>query len=161
MGVLAGGLAACAVPARLSSGVLERSDKGYRIVLPNGWEPIDLRADLALRHPAFGMALLAHGTCAGKAPERSLAVLARHLRFGLREVRGLVEERTEVAGHAAVRSRFMARLDGEPVGVEAVTLRARGCAYDLAVVASPDRMEGAVREFERFVAGFSLSGATP
>jgi hypothetical protein len=159
--LLAGGLAGCAAPRGLSGRVLERSDKGYRIEVPAGWEPIEMRADLALRHPVLGAAVMAHGTCEGKAPERSLAVLARHLRFGLREVRELVEEPVTVAGQAAVRSRFAARLGDEPVVVEAVTVRARGCAYDLAVVAPPDRMEWAVREFQRFLAGFALTGGTP
>lgn len=136
-------------------------DKGYRIELPAGWERIDTEADLAVRHPALGAALLAHGTCGGQVPSRPLLVLVRHLRFELKDVRDLAEEWVNVAGHAAVRSRFTARLDGVAVAVRAVTLRARGCAYDLAVVAPPERMERAAVAFERVVGSFGFQGTVP
>ncbi len=131
--------------------------KGYRVALPPGWERIDTDADLALRQPATEAGLMAHGTCEGRVPQRTLSVLARHLRFGLRDVRDLVETPVELAGQHGVRSRFTARLDGSPVAVGAVTLQGRGCVYDLVVVAPPERLPAVADDFERFAASFRLT----
>lgn len=154
-----GVLVACAV-GRPAGGAYVASGKGYRVVPPAGWERIESRADAAWRHPA-GAGLMAHGTCEGKAPRRPLAVLARHLRFGLRDVRLLAEQPVEVGGQHGVRVRFSARLDGAPVAVDAVTLVGRGCAYDLVVVAPADGLDGVAPEFEAFVGSFGLVGETP
>jgi hypothetical protein len=132
--------------------------KAYRVVPPPGWERIDTDADVALRRPAIEAGLMAHGTCGGKTPQRSLPVLVRHLRFGLREVQKMEETPVELAGLRGVRSRFTARLDGAPVAVGAVTLEGRGCVYDLVVVAPPERLAAASEDFERFAASFELTG---
>jgi hypothetical protein len=131
--------------------------KAYRVVPPPGWERIDTDADVALRRPAIEAGLMAHGTCEGKTPQRTLPVLARHLRFGLREVQKMEETPVELAGLPGVRSRFTARLDGTPVAVAAVTLEGRGCVYDLVVVAPPERLAVASEDFERFAASFQLT----
>jgi hypothetical protein len=157
-GVLVGGLLGCA-PSRWQAGsVLVVPDKGYRIALPADWERLDTEADVAVRHRTLGVVLMAHGTCEGNAPSRSLPVLARHLRFGLRGTQGLATEPMTVAGHAGLRSRFSARLDGVAVAVEAVTVLAQGCTYDLVAVAPAGRSEAATEAFEGFVAGFGLGG---
>ena len=130
--------------------------KGYRVVPPPGWRRIPSDADLALRDDPRRAGLLVHGSCEGPAPRRPLSVLARHLRFGLRDLRDLSERPVEVAGQAAVRTEFLARLDDAPVAVKAVTLQARGCAYDLIVVAPPDAVAQAADDFERLVASFRL-----
>ncbi len=156
-GVIVASLAGCAGGPRITEGrAIVVASKGYRVVPPPGWEVADARADVALRHPALEAGLMAHGTCEGRAPRRTLPVLARHLRFGLRDVRDLEATAVEVAGQQGVRSRFTARLDGVPVAVTAVTLQGRGCVYDLVVVAPPERFAAAA-EFERFVASFALT----
>jgi hypothetical protein len=157
-GVLAGGLLGCAPSRWMEGSVLVVPGKGYRIALPTDWERLDTEADVAVRHRTLGVVLMAHGTCEGKAPSRSLPVLARHLRFGLQDVQRLAAEPMTMAGHAALRSRFSARLDGAAVAVEAVTVLAQGCAYDLVAVAPVDRSEAATAAFERFVGGFGLGG---
>lgn len=149
-------LAGCAAGARLHGEALVVREKGYRVVPPPGWERIPSRADVALRNSALEAGLMAHGTCEGKAPGRALPVLARHLRFGLRDVQGLEEVPVTVAGQAGVRSRFTARLDGIPVAVGAVTLKRHGCVYDLVVVAPPGRLEAAAADFERFAQSFAV-----
>jgi hypothetical protein len=131
--------------------------KAYRVVPPPGWERIDTDADVALRQPATEAGLMANGTCGGKIPHRTLPVLARHLRFGLREVQKLDEAPVEMAGLRGVRSRFTAQLDGMPVSVGAVTLQGRGCVYDLVVVAPPERLPVVAEDFERFAASFQLT----
>jgi hypothetical protein len=130
--------------------------KGYQVQLPAGWERVASEADLAVRQPALEAGLLAHGTCEGKTPRRPLPVLARHLRFGLRDVRDFDQAPVEVAGRPGMRSRFTARLDGIPVAVAAVTVEGKGCVYDLVVVAPPERFADAAAAFEQFAASFAL-----
>jgi hypothetical protein len=155
-GLLAGFLGACVAPGRMAGAEFVVTAKGYRVVPPAGWRRIPSDADLALRRAAGPAGLMVHGSCEGSAPGRSLAVLARHLRFGLRDVRDLSETPAELAGHAAVRTAFVARLDGAPVAVTAVTLRAEGCAYDLVIVAPPEVAAQVAGDFERLVASFQL-----
>lgn len=150
-----------AARARTEGGAISVPAKGYRVVAPAGWERIASDADVALRQPAADAGLMAHGTCEGRTPRRTLAVLARHLRFGLRDVRGLDEAPVVVAGQHGVRSRFTARLDGVPVAVGAVTLQGQGCVYDLVVVAPPDRLPSVADDFERFAGSFALTGTHP
>jgi hypothetical protein len=155
----AAAVAGCAGARRVTDGrTVVVAAKGYQIDPPLGWEPVASDADLALRQPAIEAGLLAHGTCEGKTPQRPLPVLARHLRFGLREVRDLDQAPVEVAGQRGVRSRFTARLDGVPVSVGAVTVEGKGCIYDLVVVAPPERFPTAAAAFERFAASFVLIG---
>jgi hypothetical protein len=153
--------AGCAAGARLERGAYVVREKGYRVVAPVGWRRIESEADVALRHPVAGAGLLAHGSCDGRTPDRPVVVLSRHLRFGLRDVRLLEEARIEVAGLPGVRTRFAARLDDVPVTVSAVTLRGPRCAYDLALVASPEGFAGVAGDFARFVESFGLTPGTP
>ncbi len=157
---VAGLLAGCA-GVRLENGAYIVRAKGYRVTPPPGWQRIDSQADVALRQPVVGAGLMAQGTCEGKTPTRPLSVLARHLRFGLRDVSGLDEAPVELGGQRGVRSRFTARLDGVAVAVRAITLQGRRCVYDLVVVAPPDRLEAVTRDFDRFAASFSLTEGGP
>ena len=116
-------------------------------------------ADVALRQAALGAGLMAHGTCEGKTPRRTLPVLVRHLRFGLRDVEGLDQTPVMLSGRPGVRSRFTARLDGVPVAVGAVTLDGGRCVYDLVVVvAPPEGLAAVAADFERFAQSFELTG---
>jgi len=152
-------LAGCAAGgARPEPGSVVVRDKGYRVTVPAGWEPIPSHeADVALRQAALGAGLMAHGTCEGKTPRRTLPVLVRHLRFGLRDVEGLDQTPVVLAGRPGVRSRFTARLDGMPVAVGAVTLDGGRCVYDLVVVAPPERQAAVAADFERFAQSFELT----
>jgi len=135
------------------------TDKGYRVVGPPGWERIASDGDVALRQARLGAGLLAHGTCEGRV--RPLPVLARHLRFGLRDVRDLDESPVAVAGLPGVQSRYLARLDGESVAVRAITLVGRGCVYDLVLVVPPGRVEAVAADLERFTRSFTLLPGPP
>ena len=130
--------------------------KGYRVVPPAGWERIPSDADLALRQPILGAGLMAHATCEGKTPGRPLPLLARHLRFGLKDVADLQETPAAVAGRPALRSRFTARLDGVPVAVEAVTLAGSRCVYDLVAVAPPATLAAVTPDLDRFAESLRL-----
>jgi hypothetical protein len=159
-----GGLAAGCAGARprADGQAIVVAGKGYRVAAPPGWEPIaSSGADVALRQPAHQAGLMAHGTCGGREARRPLPVLARHLRFGLRDVQGLDQAPVAIAGLPGIRSRFTARLDGVPVAVGAVTLEARGCVYDLVVVAPPAELGEVASDFERFASSFGLTGENP
>ena len=96
---------------------------------------------------------MAHATCEGKPPVRPLPVLARHLRFGLRDVQDLVEAPVTLGGLPGATQRFRATLDGVPVAVRAVTLQGAGCVYDLVGVAPPDGTLGACPGFRALLGG--------
>lgn len=133
------------------------SAKGYRVVLPAGreWEVApDGRAELELRRPASRAGILANATCEGKAPTRPLAVLARHLTFGLQGREVLEQWELTVAGHPAVRVLLKGRLDGAPVEVEAYVVKGERCVYDLIYVAPPGEFAGGRAGFETFLSSF-------
>lgn len=155
---LLAGLAGCG-GVRLEEGSYVVRDKGYRVGAPAGWTQIRSDADLALRRAEPEAGLMAHATCEGKPPTRPLPVLARHLRFGLRDVQDLVEAPVTLGGLPGTAHRFRATLDGVPVAVRAVTLRGPGCVYDLVGVTPPDGIAALARDFERFSTGFALGGA--
>jgi hypothetical protein len=154
------GLAGCG-GVRLEDGSYVVTQKGYRVGVPAGWTRIESEADLAFRRADLPAGLMAHATCEGKPPVRPLPVLARHLRFGLRDIRELSESPVTLGGLPGTAQRFRATLDGVPVAVRAVTLRGVGCVYDLVGVVSPDGLAALAPEFERFTAGFAPSGAKP
>lgn len=143
---------------RLEDGSYVVPRKGYRVGAPVGWMRIESDADLALRRADRPTGLMAHATCEGKPPARPLPVLVRHLRFGLRDVRDLAEAPVTLGGLPGTAQRFRATLDGVPVAVRAVTLRGAACIYDLIGVAPPDELVALAPDFERFLAGFALSG---
>jgi hypothetical protein len=160
---VAGGvmLAGCAAGrTRTESGAVVLRDKGYRVTVPAGWEAVSsVDADVALRQAALGAGLMAHGTCEGKTPRRTLPVLVRHLRFGLRDVEGLEQTPVMLSGRPGIRSHFTARLDGVPVAVGTVTLDGGRCVYDLVVVvAPPEGLAAVAADFERFAQSFELTG---
>jgi hypothetical protein len=155
------GLAAGCAGVRVADGSYVVPAKGYRVGAPPGWTRLPGEADLTLGRDELRAGLMAHATCEGKPPTRPLPVLARHLRFGLREIQDLVEFPTEVGGLPGQASRFQATLDGIPVAVRAVTLTGAGCVYDLLGVAPPETMPAVARDFDRFVAGFGLLTGTP
>jgi hypothetical protein len=160
MVALLAGLAGCAgVQPREGSYVV--SGKGYRVGAPAGWTRIESEADLALRRAEPPAGLMANATCEGKPPTRPLPILARHLRFGLRDVQDLVETSAALDGLSGTAQRFRATLDGVPVAVEALTLQGGRCIYDLVGVAMPDGLAALQPDFERFTAGFVVEKATP
>jgi hypothetical protein len=154
------GLGGCAT-ARGGPGPFTVADKGYRVTLPAGWEPVRSEADLALRRRGGEGGLLVHGTCEGSAPRRSLGVLARHLRFGLRDVERLEEGPVTLGGRPALRVRFRGRLDERPVEVTTVTLTGPRCVYDLAAVAPPGGDPAVAAALAGLADSFTLTGGGP
>jgi hypothetical protein len=158
--VLLASVAGCG-GVRLEDGSYVVSRKGYRVGAPDGWTRIDGEADVTLRQPGRAAGLMAQATCEGRTPGRPLPVLARHLRFGLRNVQDLAQMPVTLGGLSGTAQQFRATLDGTPVAVRAVTLRGTTCVYDLIGVTPPDGVDGLAGDFERFAAGFALTGGTP
>ncbi len=141
---------------RIEGGVFY-SQKGYRVTLPvrQGWEvAADGPADLLLRRPATRAGIVVNATCQGNAPARSLAVLSRHLTFGIHGKEVLEREEPTVAGHHAVRVLFEGRLDETPVQVEAYVVKGERCVYDLIYVAPPAEFAGGAEDFRAVVGSF-------
>jgi hypothetical protein len=159
--VAAGGLLVGCATVRVQDGVYAVPAKGYRVTSPAGWQRIPSDADLAFRQASLGAGLMAHGTCDSRVRGRPLPILARHLRFGLRDVTALEETRVTVAGQPGRESRFQARLDGVPVTVRAVTLEGPRCLYDLVAVAPPGAAATIVPDVDRFIQSFVLTPETP
>ncbi len=112
-------------------------------------------ADLELRRAASRAGILVNATCEGKAPGRSLAVLARHLTFGIQGKEVLEQSELTVAGHAALRLGLRGRLDGAPVEVEAYVVKGERCVYDLIYVAPPAEFAGGAPDFRALLSSFA------
>ena len=147
-------LAGCGA-SRIENGVFY-SPKGYQVSLPRqGWAVKPGGAaelELQRQDPAGGM--LADATCDDRTAGRPLTVLARHLTFGL-EDRVLEDGGTlTLAGRPARRAVVRGRLDGTPVGVEAVVVKGDRCVYDLLYVAPAAAFEAGRGDFRAFVESF-------
>ncbi len=153
--LLLGGSACSA--GRIEGGVFY-SGKGYRVALPpgSGWEvAADGPADLLLRRPGSRVGIVVNATCEGRAPTRPLAVLSRHLAFGVRGREVLERGETTVAGHPAFRTLFEGQLDDVPVQVEAYVVKGEGCVYDLMYAAPPAEFAAGAEEFRAVLGSFA------
>ncbi len=153
-------LAGCAT-GRMLGGVFHAPAERYRVRPPGDpWVAASLEPERLVFRAAdlpAAMALLEDCT---RPQAGELTWVARHLFFGLKDRRTLQREAARVGGQPAVRSRIAGRLDGEPVALEAVTLRHAGCVYDLVYTAPPASFEVGRPAFEAFVASFA-PGARP
>jgi hypothetical protein len=134
------------------------SAKGYRVALPAAreWQVVaDGRADLELRRAASRAGILVNATCEGRAPTRPLAVLARHLTFGIQGKEVGEQSELTVAGHPAIKVLLAGRLDGAPVEVEAYVVKGERCVYDLAYVSPPGEFAAGKADFEAFLSSFN------
>ena len=143
-------LAGC--DGRLADGVYQAAHDRYRLHAPPApWVPTSLHSDeLVFRHPDLHAAIALLAQCKGPEPGE-LPWVARHLFFGLRDRQVESRETVSLGGEPAVRTRLRARLDGAPVAVEAVTVRATDCLYDFVYVAPPAAAAAGRPDFEAFL----------
>ncbi|MCI0548510.1 MAG: hypothetical protein L0027_14660 [Candidatus Rokubacteria bacterium] len=154
----AGCLAAAGCATSGVEGGVFRSAKGYRVSVPgDGWEvAAPGEADLELRRTDPRAGMLVHATCTGNPPRRPLPLLARHATFGLSERVTVESAERPVRGHPGLRTVVQGRVGGDPVTVEAVTVKGPACVYDFLYVAPPPHFEEGRPDFHRFVESFTV-----
>lgn len=137
---------------RIVDGIYRDPQSGFQVRLPPpAWIHTFLDgAALSFRDPALqaGMALAVD--CPGQ-ETGELPWMARHVFFGLREMRIEIREPVHLHDAVGVRTRLQARLDDVPVEVEGVTLRRAGCLYDFIYAAPPATFPRGRPDFEAFV----------
>ena len=154
---VAAGLAVGCAGRRIEDGLF-RSPKGYRVQLPGpDWvAAASGRADLELRHPGGGAAMMVHAVC-GPAARRPPDVLERHLLLGLRERRVLEHGPATVGGLPARHLLLdaVAPPDPTPVRIEVHVVIGPECVYDLVYAAAPDRFARHRPAYRRLVSSFA------
>jgi hypothetical protein len=159
----AGALVVAVVLAGCSAGRIENgvfySPKGYQLSLPgNSWAVLpggSAELELQRKNPDGGM--LADATCGSPAAGRPLAVLTRHLTFGLGHRETVETAQSEVGGRQAERTVVRGTVDGADVAVEAVVLKGQQCVYDFMYVAPAGAFESGRGDFRAFVESFTGS----
>jgi hypothetical protein len=148
-------LAGCAAD-RVHGGTF-RSAKGYQVgVPPDGWMvERETTADLELRRTAGPGAMLVDASCGAVELGRPLAVLARHLTFGLSDRRTVESDTWMVDGRPAAHRVIRGRRDGMDVTVEAVVVKGERCVHDFLYVAPPGEFERGRRDFRTLVDSFA------
>ncbi|WP_255207963.1 MULTISPECIES: hypothetical protein [unclassified Myxococcus] len=137
--------------------VLTKPAVRYRIgELPAYWRQVRLEDnDLAFAEVGTGRALSVNATCKGH-DDPSLQVLTRHLLAGFTDRREVSEQRIPMDGREALRSRYLAKLDGVPVQLELVVLKKDNCVFDFTYVAPPGLADERMADFDALLAGFEL-----
>jgi hypothetical protein len=99
--------------------------------------------------------MLADATCGGPTAGRPLAVLTRHLTFGLGHRETIETVQSEVGGRQVERTVVRGTADGADVAVEAVVLKDKRCVYDFVYVAPAGAFESGREDFHAFVESFT------
>ncbi|WP_342377916.1 hypothetical protein NVS55_01260 [Myxococcus stipitatus] len=135
--------------------VLSKPEVRYRVgPLPKAWSRVWLEDnDLAFAEAGTGRALSVNATCKGH-DDPPLQVLTRHLLMGFTERREVSQGLITLDGREALRSRFLAKMDGVPVELELVVLKKDNCVFDFTYVAPPGLAEERMPDFDALLAGF-------
>ncbi|MCK8501451.1 hypothetical protein [Myxococcus fulvus] len=150
-------LASCVGCRRVSfeDSVLSKPDVRYRVgELPKHWRRVWLDGnDLAFAEEGTGRALSINATCEGH-DDPPLPVLTRHLLMGFTERQEVAQSVVAMDGREALRSRYLAKLDGVPVELELVVLKKDNCVFDFSYVAPPGLAMERMADFDALLAGF-------
>lgn len=156
------GLCACAGGAKLADWVYGDAHVRYRVgALPSTWRAIDVPEGQVSFHDArSGATILALAECRrGDAP---LAARRGHLLIGWTERKLEREERFNLDGREALRTRLRASLDGVPRALEIVVVKKDTCSFDFVYSAPLAQREAGRADFDAFVRGFAkLPRETP
>jgi hypothetical protein len=136
--------------------VFKKPEARYRVgTLPKAWHRVAFSDnDLAFSEEGeTGRVLAANATCKGH-DDPPLPVLTRHLLMGFTDREELSQQLIPLDGREALRSRWVAKLDGVPVALELVVLKKDGCVYDFSYVAPPGGADARMADFDALVAGF-------
>ncbi|WP_338872096.1 hypothetical protein [Myxococcus stipitatus] len=135
--------------------VLSKPEVRYRVgELPKGWRRVWLEDnDLAFSETGTGRALSVNATCKGH-DDPSLQVLTRHLLMGFTERQEVSQRLMALDGREALRSRYLAKMDGVPVELELVVLKKDNCVFDFTYVAPPGMAQERMPDFDALLSGF-------
>ncbi|RKH66035.1 hypothetical protein [Corallococcus aberystwythensis] len=155
--VLSGLLAGCH-RATFEDSVLQKSDVKYRVgPLSNSvWERRGFDDnDLAfVERGDTGRVIATNSTCKDH-DDPSLQVLTKHLLMGFTERQDLGQRSFTLDGREALRSRYVAKLDGVPISLELVVLKKDNCVFDFSYVAPVGTADARMADFESLFQGFS------
>ncbi|RKH03146.1 hypothetical protein D7V97_26910 [Corallococcus sp. CA053C] len=136
---------------------LRKSDVKYRVgPLSNdvwqrtGFEDNDLAF---VERGDTGRVLATNSTCKDH-DDPSLPVLTKHLLMGFTERQDLGQRTFTLDGREALRSRYVAKLDGVPVSLELVVVKKDNCVFDFSYVAPVGTAEARMADFDSLVSGF-------
>ncbi|WP_371877538.1 hypothetical protein [Pyxidicoccus parkwayensis] len=135
--------------------VLTKPAVRYRVgKLPEAWHRVWLEGnDLAFAEEGTGRAISVNATCEGH-DDPPLPVLTRHLLAGFTERQELSSQLVPMAEREALRSRYLAKMDGVPVQLELVVLKKDNCVFDFSYVAPPGMADARMADFDTVLAGF-------
>ncbi|MFP2906416.1 hypothetical protein ACLESD_15405 [Pyxidicoccus sp. 3LFB2] len=135
--------------------VLTKPAVRYRVgELPGHWRRVWLEGnDLAFSEEGTGRALSVNATCEGH-DDPPLPVLTRHLLAGFTDRQEVSQQLVPLAGREAMRSRYLAKMDGVPVQLELVVLKKDNCVFDFSYVSPPGLAQERLADFETLLAGF-------
>lgn len=143
--------------ATFEDSVLQKSDVKYRVgPLSNEvWE----RRGFADNDLAFvergdtGRIIATNSTCRDH-DDPPLQVLTKHLLMGFTERQDLGQRTFTLDGREALRSRYVAKLDGVPVSLELVVVKKDNCVFDFSYVAPVGTADARMADFESVFNGF-------
>jgi hypothetical protein len=149
------GLATGCRHSDLRAGVFTKSDVRYRIgELPPGWKQTSFRDnDLAWMANDTGHSIALNSTCDGY-QEAPLPVLTQHLLMGFSGRQLIKQETVPLDGRDALRSHYLAKLDGVPIELLLVVMKKNGCIYDFTYVSPVGQFADKLADFEHFLQGF-------
>ncbi|WP_434384713.1 hypothetical protein [Melittangium boletus] len=158
IGVLGLGLAAlagCHRGVRFENQVFSKEGVRYRVgEVPPGWARVTLpENDLAWFLQDTGHALSVNATCREKT-DAPLDVLTHHLLEGFTERQEVTRQLEVVDEREALRSHYLAKLDGVPVELMLVVLKKDRCLFDFTYVAPLDRLDSHREALDALVLGF-------
>ncbi|CAM4456058.1 hypothetical protein HRD49_37425 [Corallococcus exiguus] len=143
--------------ATFEDSVLRKSDVKYRVgPLSNDvWERRGFDDnDLAfVERGDTGRVIATNSTCRDH-DDPSLQVLTKHLLMGFTERQDLGQRTFTLDDREALRSRYVAKLDGVPVSLELVVVKKDNCVFDFSYVAPVGAADARMADFESLFQGF-------
>ena len=111
-------------------------------------------AAINFRNDRFGSTISTDSYCDQAYDDAPLPALAGHLYAGLQDIKIKSQEPLTLDRRGALRSSVRATLDGVPVQIESVVVKKDWCLFDFFLVGPPERVAGALPDFEHFYRGF-------
>ncbi len=147
------GLASCS--HGLKDGYFSKGDVRYRVAAPPaGWRQLKLSGnDLAYVSDDKAHSIAVNATCENH-EDPPLEVLTQHLLLGFTDRENKQTETLMLDGREALRSRYVAKLDGIPVGLDMVVMKKDGCVHDFVYLSPVDRGDSQRPVFEQVLKAF-------